>query len=547
MGYKTLTFSRQVEKRTYVQGEFTGKYHGIANDKILLSNTELYDIHIYEGEISNLKNDKQHPAIIDETIYNAIVSETQLTQKSFENVLINLNTTIQGYDSVRLEIIEPKLEAVQIYDVVKDGNKTFGTLICLVSGYLLEFETITDEMPVETCDTCNDLLEECTCNESTPVVFNAEPETSVIQEEIAREPIWKNVTNSFNKENRAKLWNEIQTSGLGCLGFIGLFLGILFLFSFGLPGLISGLLIGLLYLIGSFIGLFPSLPYHWRQLFYAFVGILIIGLLLNLFKNNDNYNYFNKSKTEISDTNRSDNEQLNDQPNSNSDEEFKIIRNNKNDNFKTDVLELEQEEKYTQNTDETPINQTVTLYNDSAEIYNNESIHTQAYQTESETNQISYTPNQILQDSLVTNTSSNSQKSETLLSSNPEETQKETDDLDTPNSFTKQITNEQSEINTNVDVATKETDAKNINQDITPLDTTETEALEQRKKLKPLPSVMAGTVFQEGDIYICKDDDSKHYHLNQNCEALEKCTGTIYQINIPEAERLGRSLCELEK
>lgn len=546
MGYKTLTFSRQVEKRTYVQGEFTGKYHGIANDKILLSNTELYDIHIYEGEISNLKNNKQHPAIIDKTIYNAIVSETQLTQKSFENVLINLNTTIQGYDSVRLEIIEPKLEAVQIYDVVKDGNKTFGTLTCLVSGYLLEFETITDEMPVETCDTCNDLLEECTCNESTPVVFNPEAESNVIHEEIVKEPIWKNVTNSFNKENRAKLWNEIQTSGLGCLGFIGLFLGILFLFSFGLPGLISGLLIGLLYLIGSFIGLFPSLPYHWRQLFYAFAGILIIGLLLNLFKNNDNYNYFNKSKTEISDTNRRDNEQLNHEPINNSDEEFKIIRNNKNDNFKTDVLELEQEEKYTQNTDETPINQTVTLYNDSVEIYNNESIHTLAYQTESETNEITYTPNQILQDSLIDNSSSNSQKSDTVLSSIPEETLKETDGLATLNSSTKQNVSEQNDININGDITTKETDAKNSNQNTTPLDTTET-LLEQRKKLKPIRSLMSGTVFQEGDIYICKGDTSERYHLNQNCEALEKCTGTIYQINIPEAERLGRSLCELEK
>tara|TARA_R110002050_G_scaffold152195_4_gene279608 strand:+ start:9539 stop:11179 length:1641 start_codon:yes stop_codon:yes gene_type:complete len=546
MGYKTLTFSRQVEKRTYVQGEFTGKYHGIANDKILLSNTELYDIHIYEGEISNLKNNKQHPAIIDKTIYNAIVSETQLTQKSFENVLINLNTTIQGYDSVRLEIIEPKLEAVQIYDVVKDGNKTFGTLTCLVSGYLLEFETITDEMPVETCDTCNDLLEECTCNQSTPVVFNPEAESNVIHEEIVKEPIWKNVTNSFNKENRAKLWNEIQTSGLGCLGFIGLFLGILFLFSFGLPGLISGLLIGLLYLIGSFIGLFPSLPYHWRQLFYAFAGILIIGLLLNLFKNNDNYNYFNKSKTEISDTNRRDNEQLNHEPINNSDEEFKIIRNNKNDNFKTDVLELEQEEKYTQNTDETPINQTVTLYNDSVEIYNNESIHTLAYQTESETNEITYTPNQILQDSLIDNSSSNSQKSDTVLSSIPEETLKETDGLATLNSSTKQNVSEQNDININGDITTKETDAKNSNQNTTPLDTTET-LLEQRKKLKPIRSLMSGTVFQEGDIYICKGDTSERYHLNQNCEALEKCTGTIYQINIPEAERLGRSLCELEK
>lgn len=545
MGYKTITFSSEVEKRTYVQGEFTGKYHGIVNDKILLSNTELYDIHIYEGEISNLKNNKEHPEIIDETIYIAILSETQLSQKSFENVLINLNTSIQGYDSVRLEIIEPKLEAVQIYDVVKDGNKTFGTLTCLVSGYLLEFETIFDEMQVQTCDNCGQILEECTCKEFTPVVFEDDAEIDIIHEEIAQEPFWKSITSTFNKENRTKLWNEIQTSGLGCLGFIGLLFSLIFLFAFGLPGLLAGLFLALLYAIGAFFRFFPALPYHWRQLLYAFAGILIIGLLLNLFKQTENYNYFNKSKTEISDTNRK--ELFNHQANTNSDEEFKIIRNNENDNFKTDDLDFDQEEKSSQNTDEIPIDQTVTLYNDTIESFNNESVNTEAYQGESETNQISNTPNQILQDSLVAKPTSNSQKSETYVSSIPQETHKEIDDLDTSNSLTKEIANEQNEINTNVDVATKETNDSNSNQGSTPLDTTETPVLEQRKKLKPIRSLMSGTVFQEGDIYICKGDTSERYHLSQNCKALDSCTSNIYQMNVPEAERQGRSLCELEK
>ena len=58
---------------------------------------------------------------------------------------------------------------------------------------------------------------------------------------------------------------------------------------------------------------------------------------------------------------------------------------------------------------------------------------------------------------------------------------------------------------------------------------------------------MSGTVFQEGDIYICKGDTSERYHLNQNCKALDSCTSSIYQMNVPEAERQGRSLCELEK
>lgn len=541
MGYKTIIFSRNVEKRTYVQGEFTGKYHGIANDKILLSNTELYDIHIYEGEISNLKNDKEHSAIIDETIYNAILSETQLSQKSFENVLINLNTTIQGYDSVHLEIIEPKLEAVQIFDVVKDGNKTFGTLTCLVSGYLLELETIFNEMQVETCDDCGQLIEECKCKEITPVVFDveteAETENEVIQEEITGEPFWKSIPRAFNKENRAKLWNEIQTSGLGCLGFIGLFLGIIFLFSFGIPGLISGLFIGLLYLIGSFLGLIPALPYHWRQVFYAFAGILLIGLLLNLFKSDTFNNHRSNIDTKSVSKDNNNNNEYN-YPNSSSSNVQETIPTDENEVHKMHEAITGIDNDYPQTTNEQPIEQTVTLYNDTIDsFYTNKVITPET--------QLQETPSTVLNTSdknLIDSTGfSNSQIQETISNFDNQENNEQPNETDITNASSTQNT-----MQPNVVLSSDETVNNNTEKSLISLDTSPTNLIE-RKKVKPLKSLTAGTVFQEGDIYICKEDDSKHYHLDQNCEALEDCTGSIYQINIPEAERLGRSLCELEK
>ncbi|MEP3371735.1 hypothetical protein [Maribacter dokdonensis] len=540
MGYKTITFSRQIEKRTYVQGEFTGKYHGIANDKILLSNTELYDIHIYEGEISNLKNDKEHSAIIDETIYNAIVSETQLTQKSFENVLINLNPSIHEYDSVRLEVIEPKLEAVQIFDVVKDGNKTFGTLTCLVSGYLLELETIFNEMQVETCDDCGQLIEECACKEITPVVFDVKTETEtengVIPEEITGEPFWKSIPRAFNKENRAKLWNEIQPSGLGCLGFIGLFLSILFLFSFGIPGLISGLFIGLLYLIGSFLGLFPALPYHWRQVFYAFAGILFIGLLLNLFKSDTFNNY--RSNIDTKSVSKEENNNEYNYPNSSSSNVQETIPTNENEVHKMHEAITGIDNDYPQTTNEQPIEQTVTLYNDTIDSFYTNKVITPETQLQETPSTVLNTSDKNLTDSTGF---SNSQIQETISNFDNQENNEQSNETDITNTSSIQNT-----MQPNVVLSSDETVNNNTEKSLTSLDTSSINLIE-RKKVKPLKSLMAGTVFQEGDIYICKEDDSKHYHLDQNCEALEDCTESIYQINIPEAERLGRSLCELEK
>ncbi|MEP5635470.1 MAG: hypothetical protein ABJL43_07780, partial [Maribacter dokdonensis] len=508
MGYKTITFSRQIEKRTYVQGEFTGKYHGIANDKILLSNTELYDIHIYEGEISNLKNDKEHSAIIDETIYNAIVSETQLTQKSFENVLINLNPSIHEYDSVRLEVIEPKLEAVQIFDVVKDGNKTFGTLTCLVSGYLLELETIFNEMQVETCDDCGQLIEECACKEITPVVFDVKTETEtengVIPEEITGEPFWKSIPRAFNKENRAKLWNEIQPSGLGCLGFIGLFLSILFLFSFGIPGLISGLFIGLLYLIGSFLGLFPALPYHWRQVFYAFAGILFIGLLLNLFKSDTFNNY--RSNIDTKSVSKEENNNEYNYPNSSSSNVQETIPTNENEVHKMHEAITGIDNDYPQTTNEQPIEQTVTLYNDTIDSFYTNKVITPETQLQETPSTVLNTSDKNLTDSTGF---SNSQIQETISNFDNQENNEQSNETDITNTSSIQNT-----MQPNVVLSSDETVNNNTEKSLTSLDTSSINLIE-RKKVKPLKSLMAGTVFQEGDIYICKEDDSKHYHLDQ--------------------------------
>ncbi|WP_289064191.1 hypothetical protein [uncultured Zobellia sp.] len=376
MGYKKITFSSAIEKRTYVQGEFMGKYYGTVNDKLLLSKTELYDIHIYEGEISNLKNDKEHPDIVNETIFNAIKSETQLTQKSFENILVNLNTSIEDYDSIRIAIKEPKLEAVQIYDVVKDGNSTFGTLTCLVTGYLLEIQTKDDIMEIETCSNCEQVYEECTCNNISV------PKTEINERDINEKGIittfGSNFTDTFSARNRGLLKDDIVTTTPGCLGILGLILGLFFLFSLGLPGILIGLFLTFLYIRGTFRGILPSIPLHWKQLFYVFGGILLIGLFLNFINRPGAYNPWRESKFKTTETISEDQptkpyQKINPNNNLGSQNNIQSTANYKTDNLNSDNLNYSDTSEgaiIQGKTEDYPLKQIITLYKDTLESFN---------------------------------------------------------------------------------------------------------------------------------------------------------------------------------
>lgn len=518
MGYKTITFPREVEKRTYVQGEFMGKYYGTINDEMFYSKTELYDIQIYEGEISNLKNDREHPEIINDIVYNAIISETQLTQKSFENVLVNLNTSIIDFDSITLAIKEPKLEAVQIYDVVKDGNNTFGTLTCLVSGYLLEIEILYDTIEVETCDNCKQVLEECACKEFVPVVIEEEVGV-VVDDGTVDEPFWKSISKPFTRENRALLWKDFTGTGMGCFGIIGLIMGLLFLFSLGLPGILAGLLLVLFYAFGAFNGFFPAVPYHWRQLFYVFMGILLLGIFLNLFKQPLSYNSLRNNFHKVSENVKGGFEKIHNNPAASTpkteiETSYPNTTNSKNDIPNTNYSNTNLEEDSSlllREGEERPLEQTITLYKDTLDDFYSESMHTQQ------------NPSGVMP-SIAPNVSN---------------------ELATSNTDTQQNTTPQSEASINDVIVAKENTIKTSNETTTQIETTKTQKI--REKVKRIPQVMSSIIFHEGDIYVCKEDKSKRYHLTQNCKALENCTSTIYQINIPTAEREGRSLCELEK
>ncbi len=48
------------------------------------------------------------------------------------------------------------------------------------------------------------------------------------------------------------------------------------------------------------------------------------------------------------------------------------------------------------------------------------------------------------------------------------------------------------------------------------------------------------------ELYICDNQTSEVYHLDQNCEALKRCTHEVNQITRGKAKELERRLCGFE-
>lgn len=487
MGYKTILFTNEIEQRTYVQGEFTGKYHGVLNQENWRSNFENYDIHIYEGEINQLKNEKEHPGIINKTIYNSIISETQLTQSIFKNVLVNVDKTVVGYDSFTLAIKNPKLESVQIFDVEKDGNQTFGTLTCFVSGYLLKTSFETSEIEIETCDQCDQFSEECTCNDIKPsnAVFVEEP----VLNPNAEESFWSRNFGSWINNNKDWSWDVVDNSGFGCLGLFGLLLGILVLFSFGLPGILVGAFIFLVYVLsGLFTRSFPNLTRGLRWLFFALIGFFLLGGLF--------YTLWGDSPTNPYSIPKQNNETLKTQIN-------KEIKNSPNSIPANSKTQNEEES--------TSVKQNATFETDAI---------TNGYEEgfESQNAKSNNLPK-----------SSSPFPSEETNSSYEENVKSETEKINNPPEFAPEFQN--NEPNNTPQISSE----------------SPTQTYERRKKVEKTIEIMSGTIFQEGEVFICRGEFSSRYHFNPNCPGLSNCSTRIYQVNIPSAEREGRTLCKREE
>ncbi len=259
MGFKTIKIEKKVPRKTYIRGDFISKYFGFLNKgQDPFSISKVYDISIYEGKIFNVENELENPQTINESIYDAIRSTIQIEQKSFEKIASFPSQSASSFDGFRLNINAPKLEDVRIKDVVKEGNQTFGTLFCKVSGYLLDYKTEVEEIEIETCDCCQKPIEKCSCPKPLATAKSS-PRTRPF----------------YPRPRHVKQYDSTS----GCLTVLGILVALFILMSFGLPGLFFLLVIGLLYIIGNsnvLSRIFSWLAYIALAVFFLLVFFAIV-------------------------------------------------------------------------------------------------------------------------------------------------------------------------------------------------------------------------------------------------------------------------------
>lgn len=277
MGFRKIKLLRNIERRTYIKGSFFGKYRGDFDKTNFDSNyQEFYDIEIYEGEIIDFKIEKDNPKEVNEAAYLKFESEVHFLQKQFDNIISKpVNSHIDDFDVFRFKIDEPKIQHVQIDNVIKEGNQTFGTFTCTVFGYVTDITEVEDEMEVEFCDSCENIITGCTCQATRPPT---PPSTSTICQKCKK------------SINECVCETSPLSNGTGCLDIIKwlvyalLFaLAISVLFSIGLPGIIILTVIGAIILVFNYFAPFGNFVIKGLSyLFRLILWLLGIGLIISI-------------------------------------------------------------------------------------------------------------------------------------------------------------------------------------------------------------------------------------------------------------------------
>ena len=262
MGIKKIKVINKVERKTFVKGNFEGKYYGDFDDgKMFLDKTKYYNIHVYEGEIYNVQ-------IISEKNYEDINSEIHFLQKQFENVISVTEEKVTSFDAFRLKINNPKVECLSIKDVNKENNQTFGTIICLVYGYLTDTTDEEVEVEIEVCDSCNNILEICDCK----------PQNS---EDII--PDIEDFENATIRQKRFSSYNNVSFSEIFGWAIIACF-GFIFLIATGLPGIIIIFCMVVLYFLLTYFSKFTSIVINiFGWIFRLLLNFLILMFFISLF------------------------------------------------------------------------------------------------------------------------------------------------------------------------------------------------------------------------------------------------------------------------
>jgi len=163
MGIIVREIKEKVERRTHIKAIFNGKYRGRISSGILRPGVgKTFKMEIYEGYLSLLINEKEHPDHINETVYEAIQADIA-NQAIFKQIKVVSKDDKLEYDGFILNLRGTKLSEVEIKDIQNNGSTTFGSISATVHAYISDKVTRIKRIEIPSCDTCGKEKRLCRC------------------------------------------------------------------------------------------------------------------------------------------------------------------------------------------------------------------------------------------------------------------------------------------------------------------------------------------------------------------------------------------------
>lgn len=273
--YKLVEKSREIPRHTYIKAYLNGKYWGEIDENYSsqFTNSNFYDFNIYQVSLKN-------------AVYSKSPYQLQEELKIPREKLPKLLHTILENDGKEYEVNlhNPLFSEIKFNRKLhqNEGNKVFGTINAIVTGYVLDF-VIEHYVEKEYLTPISDTISQKSIITEPILTKTLTPTGNVEHKENYKR------TEYFYSDYKTTYWSDwkyikpsIPSNNEGCyssiFGLIGIILGIAFLLMI-LPSLAYILPF---FLILFLLNIIPVKIYIW---IFRIIGLIIfIGFLASLFQ-----------------------------------------------------------------------------------------------------------------------------------------------------------------------------------------------------------------------------------------------------------------------
>lgn len=154
---KYETIENYIERRTYIQGKFKGKFIGYFDPrKSDVKHENFYDLEVISGEIVTTKNEfnVRHWETGEPEEFQEI--DNFLT-KLPDNLPLEITDEKGVTKTYNVNLNNKKLSDYTLSNQVYEGNKIFGDIAGHISGYLKHYDVVYEDVLIEDLEEKNDL------------------------------------------------------------------------------------------------------------------------------------------------------------------------------------------------------------------------------------------------------------------------------------------------------------------------------------------------------------------------------------------------------